>query len=239
MPFSDLTSIQFYQKKRNVLLYKASLAGKRVLLKCTSLGKPSDREAFMDEYKALKGLSHPGIPAYYWLREPFYLPDQREPFLVLCMEDCSKTPAVTTSELSLPEIIAVLRQVCTIISWLLEHGILYTDLNPTNLILHRHDNSISVSLVDYTYCYFFLENPYPHYSLRFSYNLSPSLKGQQLLIQELSFLLQELLDNREDILIPSRIYRLMETGMNPSEHLSLSDYSAMLDNILVHAPQGQ
>jgi serine/threonine protein kinase len=224
----NIKAISFFRKKRNVLLYKASFNDSPVILKCMSSPEHSARQAFCDEYKVMSRLSHPGIPTYHWIRESFCLPDFKDPVLALCMEDCSPDHEADISSLSLGQLLKILYKVSSLLSWLLEEGVLYTDLNPTNLILDEMEDSITVHLVDYTCCYFFLENPYPEYSLRFSYDLSPDLKGQQLLIQELSFLLQDLLNDREDILIPSSVYRLMEEGKRPSISLSLAEYRTMI-----------
>ena len=253
-----------------------------VVIKCSLRKDPVIRRAFLDEYRVMRPLSHPGIPSYYAMVDHFNLPDRDGQAPALCMEDCSASPLPHTEgllqytqkplphtegllqyrqdplpqsasrmvhakeytggpqphleDLSWPEVISVLDRICDLLAWLLDHGVLYTDLNPSNIILRRLQagqgnadvSRIHVFLVDYTFCYFFLENPYPEYSLRFSYNLSPDLKGQQLLIQEMTLLLQDLADQRADSLIPSAVCRLIEAGKNPPEHLSLPDYSSMI-----------
>ena len=249
-----ITSLHFYQKKRESLLYKGMSDRGPVVIKCSLRKDPVIRRAFLDEYRVMRPLSHPGIPSYYAMVDHFNLPDRDGQAPALCMEDCSASPLPQSDnqmvhakeytggpqphleDLSWPEVISVLDRICDLLAWLLDHGVLYTDLNPSNIILRRlqagQDNAdgsrIHVFLVDYTFCYFFLENPYPEYSLRFSYNLSPDLKGQQLLIQEMTLLLQDLADQRADSLIPSAVCRLIEAGKNPPEHLSLPDYSSMI-----------
>lgn len=231
---SHLSRIRLYKKKRDVLLYNALLNDRDVILKCTAVGDPAAREAYMDEYQVLSGLSHPGIPAYYGFTESFLLPGQADPVMAICMEDCTrsgrKETLVPVSSLTLIEILTLLTDIGDILSWLLDAGVLYTDLNPSNLIIHKAKDRLRVSLVDYTYSYFFLKNPYPAYDLRFSYNLSPELKGRQLLIQEMSYLLQDLLNDCKGEDIPSFVYRLLETGMNPPDHLSLSNFASMIQN---------
>lgn len=231
----DLTDLKLYKKRRNVYLYKGSFEGKAVVLKCAFSKDPALHEAFRDEYKVLHSLNHPGIPAYYFIDNSFYLPELPEPALVMCMEDCSVEKGLQISRAGKYEVLAVLDGLCDLLSWLLDNGILYTDLNPSNLILLRESDSIYLSLVDYTYSYFFIENPYPSYSLRFSYDLTPALKGQQLLVQELSFLLADMLeepgDQDTDQSTLSRIYGLIETGLKPSCHLTLSDYQDMIRKI--------
>ena len=81
---------------------------------------------------------------------------------------------------------------------------------------------------------YFLKNPNPEYGLRFSYDLDPSLKGQQLLIQELSLLTSHLLEENafgqeEDR--NSRLYALLETGAHPPDSLSLADYLKALSEL--------
>lgn len=228
MKASHLRSISFYQRKRESLLYRAMSLQGPVFIKCLQSKDPGLRRALSDEYHVMHTLSHPGIPAYYGMFEDFPLPDREGHALALCMQDCLKLPQLNLADLAWPDLIETLSQICGILSYLLENGVLYTDLNPTNILLH-YDKKIQVSLVDYSCCYFFLENPNPDYSLRFSYNLSPNLKGQQLLIQEMSFLLQELIDQRTDSQVPSSLYRLLEAGKNPPDYLSLSEYASMIE----------
>ena len=264
MNIRPITSLDFYQRKRDTILYRGMASQDPVFVKCILSPDPALRQALFDEFHVMHTLSHPGIPAYYGIMEDFPLPDREGHALALCMRDCLKVPQLHLAELSWPKVTEVLLKLCDILSYLLDHGVLYTDLNPTNILLHnkktssakgynmdirdnsdneyisnskgnQNDYNIQVSLVDYTCCYFFLENPYPAYSLRFSYNLSPKLKGQQLLIQEMSFLLQELIDQRTESSdfvpsdIPSGIYRLLEAGKNPPDYLSLSEYMDMIE----------
>ena len=126
------------------------------------------------------------------------------------------------------ELCRILYKTTDILSYLLENGVLYTDLNPSNLIISEAHGDYAVTLVDYTYCYYFLRNPYPAYPLRFSYNISPQLKGQQFLIQALTFLLYDLVEENHIEQLPSPVYQLLETGRNPSEELSLHDFQEML-----------
>lgn len=142
------------------------------------------------------------------------------------MEDCSQPAPV--SLFSIGELCRILYKTTDILSYLLENGVLYTDLNPSNLIISEAHGDYAVTLVDYTYCYYFLRNPYPAYPLRFSYNISPQLKGQQFLIQALTFLLYDLVEENHIEQLPSPVYQLLETGRNPSEELSLHDFQEML-----------
>ena len=100
-----------------------------------------------------------------------------------------------------------------------------------------------VTLLDFTYCYYFLNNPNPSYTLRFSYNLSPDLKGQQMLIQELTFFLHALLEQKEQATenqtnslqksLPFSVYMLLETGNHPPETLSLREFLLMIKQCII------
>lgn len=227
------SSLQFYQKKKDFLLYKACDTSRHYILKCTDSSELAVQQALHDEYEALSALSHPCIPAYYGFLKNLVLPDRPGHFSALCMEDRLFSSSVPFSSLSLTEMIHILLQTAETLSFLLQKGILYTDLNLSNLLVHRKEEKVYLSLVDYTYCYYFLANPHPLYPLRFSYDLSLQLDGQQLLIQELSLLLQEMLDSQPALPVSSDVYRLLETGKNPPSGLLLSDFSVMIRQILI------
>ena len=227
---ADLHSIDFLIKKRNVFLYRGYCSQTPCIIKCTSSKAPNVLHAFYDEYHVMKTISVPGIPRYFWISEDFHPPGQEKAFLALCMEECPKEPAVDLAWCSPGDILSIVYDTSLLLYRLLQHGVLYTDLNPSNLILHREGDRISVCLVDFTYCYYFLKNPYPDYALRFSYDLSFELKGQQLLIRELGFLLKELMELSSPAEVPSGVYSLMETGLNPGSHLQLEDYISLIKN---------
>ncbi|MDO5146325.1 MAG: hypothetical protein Q4D60_04920 [Eubacteriales bacterium] len=224
----QLTSITFFQKKKDITLYRASDASRDYILKSIITKDTAIKQAFYDEYYILSSLSHPSVPKYYALVEEMLLPGQEKPSLVLCMEDCQKPSPGRL--LSLAELKEVMLSVFDVLRYLLEHGVLYTDLNPSNLIVFRQDEDWKIKLVDYTYCYYFLHNPRPAYSLRFSYNLSPALKGQQLLIQEMTLLFYELMEQERISNPPSSLFRLLETGRTPSPHLDLDTFFQMLSH---------
>lgn len=226
MVSTEFTSITFFQKKKDITLYRAADEAHRYILKSIITKDAAVRQAFCDECETLSALRHPSIPVYYWLREDYRLPGQEEGALTLCMEDCSR-PA-PEKPLSIQELCRILYQTARVLAYLLEHGVLYTDLNPSNLIISRCREDYAVTLVDYTYCYYFLRNPYPMYQLRFSYDVSPNLKGQQFLIQELTYLLYDLMEENHIEALPSLVYQLLETGRHPSEELSLYDFQEML-----------
>ena len=224
----SFSSLQFYQKKKDIVLYKAGDSSHRYMLKAIIPKDAVVKQAFYDEYHTLRQLHHPSIPVYYGLDEHFHFPDSPEEYLMLCMEDCSIPPEQQLQHCTVKELGQILYQVTGVLSFLLDHGVLYTDLNPSNLILSRRKEGIRLTLVDYTYCYYFLHNPNPDYSLRFSYNLSPELKGRQLLIQEITYLAYALMEDQRITDLSSNIYRLLETGKNPPEGLSLQEFSLMI-----------
>lgn len=229
----SFSSLEFYQKKKDIVLYKANDPSHRYILKAIITKDDAVKQAFYDEYHTLRQLHHPSIPVYYGLEEHFHFPDSPEEYLALCMEDCSLPQEELLQHGTITDLGQILCKVTDVLSYLLDRGVLYTDLNPSNLILSRRKEEIHLTLVDYTYCYYFLRNPNPVYSLRFSYNLSPSLKGQQLLIQEITYLACALLEDHRIVELSSGIYRLLETGKNPPEGLSLQEFSLMIQESFV------
>lgn len=221
----SLTSITFFQKKKDITLYRASDSCRRYILKSIITNDAAVKQAFYDECYILSSLQHPSLPVYHGIRETMLLPGQTEPSLVICMEDCS---APAAAPFTLSELLSLMEKLLDVLHYLLEHGVLYTDLNPSNLMISRRKEGLHLTLVDFTYCYYFLHNPHPAYSLRFSYDLSPGLKGQPLLIQAMSLLFYELLEQNQIDDLPSSVLQLLETGRNPGPELSLSDFSRML-----------
>ena len=226
-------SLQFYQKKKDIVLYKACDDSHNYILKGIIPKDSSVKQAFYDEYHTLKTLHHPSIPVYFGLEDQFLFPDSLQGYLTLCMEDCSLPEDQLLQQCTIGELGEILCQLTEILSYLLDHGILYTDLNPSNLILSRKDQHIDLKLLDYTYCYNFLRNPNPAYSLRLSYDLSPRLKGRQILIQEITYLACELMESHLMDEPSSRIFGLLETGKNPPENLSLEEFSVMIQKSFV------
>ena len=136
--------------------------------------------------------------------------------------------------LALEDLLYLLLSTGKVLSYLLEKGILYTDLHPSNVLIRTLDGHLAITLLDFTYCYYFLNNPNPPYELRFSYNLSPDLKGQQMLIQELTYFLHALLEIKEQQRtgkkepLPFSVCMLLETGNHPPENLSLQEFLIMI-----------
>lgn len=237
--FSDFI---FYQKKKDILIYKATDATHQYILKCSENTNPVVRQALLDEYNGLRSLSHPSLPHYYGFKEDFLLPETATPALTLCMECCDGTLLPTLAgKLSLNQLLSIVLATGKVLAYLLNNGILYTDLHPSNILVRNEDTDLQITLLDFTYCYYFLNNPNPPYSLRFSYNLSPNLKGQQLLIQELTFFFHALLELKEEAskakfsqtTFPFSVYMLLETGNHPAETLSLQEFLIMLKKCIV------
>ncbi len=236
--FSHFT---FYQKKKDIFIYKADDTERQYILKCSENTAPSVKQALLDEYNALSALSHPSLPRYYGFCENFSLPESDTPVFALCMEHCegSLLPDLVPF-FALHDLLYILLSIGDVLVYLINNGILYTDLHPSNVLIRTGEDGTAITLLDFTYCYYFLSNPNPPYELRFSYNLSPNLKGQQILIQELTFFLHALLEIKEQNPdckkepLPFSVCMLLETGNHPSEDLSLREFLAMIEKCLVN-----
>ncbi len=232
----QLTSFAFYQKKKNILLYRARDRSDRTrgyVLKSIITKDEAVRQAFYDEYESLHGLSSPHLPAYYALWEDFRYPDRDGVYLTLCMEDCSDRKPLSGMTPGHRDLLRIILRTGEILLYLMDRGILYTDLNPSNVLVTGEGKDLEVTLLDFTFCYYYARNPYPSYPLRFSYSLDPSLRGHQLLIQELALLLQEMMEQEEDSYRSSSLYFLLETGLHPSKSLYLKDYLALIEKSLI------
>ena len=89
MDSTQFTSIAFFQKKKDITLYRAADEAHHYILKSIITKDAAVRQAFCDEFETLSHLRHPSIPVYYWLKENVMLPGQETGALTLCMEDCS------------------------------------------------------------------------------------------------------------------------------------------------------
>ena len=229
----QFTSLTFYQKKKDILLYRAQDQARRYVLKSIITKDAAVRQAFYDEYESLCSLKSPSLPVYYGISEDFTYPDREGSYLTLCMEDCSGGTPLDQYACSREELLKVLIRTGRVLLYLLDHGILYTDLNPSNIFVSGTKESPEIILLDFTFCYYFRRNPYPEYPLRFSYHLDPSLKGHQLLIQELALLMQEFMTEEEDSARSSSYNFLLQTGLHPSGRLYLADYLALMEKTLI------
>lgn len=224
---------EFYQKKKDILLYRAKDPARKYILKSIISKDVAVKQAFYDEYESLSCLLSPSLPVYYGIKEHFRYPDREGDYLTLCMEDCSSKQPLSNGNYSLKELLLILYRTGETLLYLLQNGILYTDLNSSNVLVEREDDGLEITLLDFTYCYYFIKNPHPAYPLRFSYNLTPSLKGHQLLIQELALLFQEMIMEKEETILSSSSYLLLETGLHPSENLLLPDYLLLIKKALI------
>lgn len=233
--FSDF---KFRQKKKDISIYEAMDSSKKLyILKCSSDNRPSVKQALLDEYESLRTLSHHSLPRYYGFQENFLLPEYSQPVLALCMERCNGISLNEVADtLTLNEILFIVLSTGEVLSYLLQQGILYTDLHPSNLLIRKVKNTLQITLLDFTYCYYFLKNPNPAYNLRFSYNLSPDLKGQQMLIQELTFFFHAILELQTNPVpqsLPFSVCMVLETGNHPAETLSLQEFLLMIKKCII------
>ena len=137
------------------------------------------QQGFLLEYQYMSPLDHCGIPEYFYLRtinpdgslccaaqKEFSLPDSFMPdaaFIVMedcapdssCktlysfLSDCDKGTSSPDSRLSNSVIRRIINKLYPILDYLKDHGILYMDLNPDNIIIDRHMN---LKLIDFTFC---------------------------------------------------------------------------------------
>ena len=230
----QFTCVEFYQKKKNILLYRAKDHKHQYILKSIITKDTAVRQAFYDEYESLCSLKSPSLPVYYGISEDFIYPDREGSYLTLCMEDCSGGISLDQYECTPEKLLKIIHRVGEVLLYLLEHGILYTDLNPSNVLVSREIDSPEIILLDFTFCYYFQRNPHPDYPLSFSYHLDPTLKGNQLLIQELALLMQELMLREEDSFqSSSSFFFLLQAGLRPSDHLYLKDYLSLMEKTLI------
>ncbi len=215
------------------MIYRAKDPARNYILKSIITKDEEVRQAFYDEYESLSQLNSPSLPLYYGIEEHFHYPDREGDYLTLCMEDCVYEHPFSLEYYSISEVVEILKETGEILLYLLNHGILYTDLNASNLLVRKEEEGWHVTLIDFTFCYYYMRNPHPAYSLKFSYNLSPSLKGHQLLIQELALLLQDLVMQSQEETLPSGLFFLLETGLHPTESLLLPDYLELLKKFTI------
>ena len=240
--------IKSYQKKSGFCLFEAGDSRGSYMIKCTPSEDTAAVSALQDEYACLSALSHPSIPRYYGIKDHFS-PETGADFTAVCMDYCRGKSLYRLAGALAPSVLArVLYRTGRVLEFLLHHGILYTDLHPSNILIKDETSpDPEITLLDYTYCYYFRRNPRPGYGLRFSYRATPSLKGQQLLIQELALLAEDLssiradrqekstvdrdTEKKEGSSLPSSFYLLIETGRHPGPDLFLSDYLSMISQL--------
>ncbi len=236
MHTNDLTNITFYQKKRDILLMKASYHQFPCILKATPSSRKEMVQALHDEYDVLSTIDHPAVPRYYGIMDKVCLGETTQPHTILCMEHRPGTSLGQLAEqMPLSSIIDEVCRIGDVLKVLLDAGILYMDLHGDNILLHQQKDKTQITLLDYTCCYYYQHNPHPDYALRFSHRLDPLLKGQQLLIQELTFLIYELTESKKEASneLPSRLYTLLSSGSHPTETMSLGDFLDLLKECMI------
>ena len=199
------------------ILYLVSNGFSRYVLKTPRSSSLSIKEAYQDEFETLKNLSHPVLPRYYAFYEEVRLPGNETPVPALLMEYVDGRPLSSVEYLTTKELKKYILDLGEGLMTLLTNGVLYTDLHPGNLILSNGQ----IKLIDFTQAYYFLKNPYPSYTPKISYQLDQNLKGQQLLIQALTFLLMNLPEHCSIQGIPKP---LLKYGIQPQGTLTFSEY---------------
>lgn len=206
---------------RQSILYKVSDGLTFYVLKVSKKMSDADLEAFRDEFEILKEISHPVIPIYDSFYPDLFLPDLEECRPAILMEYVTGTPLSSIEHLNTKQLKKYILDLGQGLFTLLLHGVLYTDLHPGNLILQGEQ----IRLIDYTRAYYYERNPYPSYTPKISYHLDQNLKGQQLLIQSLTYLLLHL---TEQFALPSLPPSIADMGLHPGNGLLFSDFLEML-----------
>lgn len=237
MFLQELTAESLLRRKKDLQIYRAPGHKNNCIWKCCSMSRKDMVEAFRDEFETMSSVEHPSVPAYFGHWDNCVIGDSDQLWSVLCMEECPGLPLKDlVPHMSNRLMLRILMETGRLLSFLLGEGLVYTDLNLTNLLLDSQEKGSRLYLVDYTCSYYFLRNPNPSYSLCFSYDLSPDLKGQQLLVQELACLFEDMIrtrgDEKKDSRMPSSVLPLYETGKNPSPSLSLQDYICQIGHCL-------
>lgn len=218
----QLTIKKVLAAPRQNIIYLASCETEHYVIKAAREPSSSLLEAYEDEYETLKDLVHPVLPHYYAMIPDFRISRESRPCPALIMEYLDGTSLLTMNYLTTKQLKKYIMDLGDCLFLLLSKGILYTDLHPGNLLILKDQ----LKLIDFTCAYYFLRNPYPAYVPKISYHLNQNLKGQQLLIQALSFLIANLPDTLPVHTIPDS---LIELGKNPHSGLSLSDFLKELD----------
>lgn len=68
--FSDFT---FYQKKKDILIYKAADSNHQYILKCSENTTPALKQALLDEYEGLSPLVPSISPKVLWVLREFLI----------------------------------------------------------------------------------------------------------------------------------------------------------------------
>lgn len=206
-------------------LFRVTEKNKNYVIKISKETTPASMEAYKDEYDTFSCMCHPSIPMYFGYEEHFRaqgLPSGQ----ALCMQYLSGTSLSSVSYFSIDDFKKYILDLGNILSYLLNCGVLYTDLHENNILLEDGD----VKLLDFTYAYYFLKNPNPSYTPNICYGLDLSLNGQQILIQNVSLLIKRLLEKGVVPLTPS-LGAVLQTGLHPHSSLLFYDFLEMLAHV--------
>lgn len=219
----NIRILETFSSKQNYLL-KVMDESNLYMLKISRHPSVNALSAYRDEFLSMQSLCHPCLPIYYGIKEDYYLKDSTMTHPALCMEYCDGDSLSAYHTLSTNDMIHILVTIGDALQYLLDHGILYTDLHPDNILLCKS----SVKLIDFTYSYCFGINNNPSYTPKISYQLDQRLPAQQLLIQALTLLAKQLFELNQMISIPYELSSIIQTGMSPHPSISLIDFIALL-----------
>ncbi|MDO4556058.1 MAG: AarF/UbiB family protein [Lachnospiraceae bacterium] len=212
----QLTIHKILAAPRHSLIYLASDKDTSYVVKTPRQKSDAILEAYEDEYHTLSSLSHPVLPVYYGLIPELIIGQAKDPVPALLMEYIDGTALSSAHYLTTKQLKKYILDLGDVLLLLLSNGLLYTDLHPGNLLIAKDQ----LRLIDFTCAYYFIRNPHPSYVPKISYHLNQNLKGQQLLIQALTFLLSHLSDDLTSGIPPS----LLSLGENPYKGLDFSDF---------------
>lgn len=219
----QLNIIKLLAAPRQSFLYLATDGTDSFVVKVPRESSDAILEAYEDEYETLKDLSHPVCPHYYAMLPELQIGPDSHPVPALLMEYIDGIPLSSIKYLTTKQLKKYILDLGDFLLLLLSKGVLYTDLHPGNLLI-KDDQ---IKLLDFTCAYYFVRNPYPSYVPKISYHLNQHLKGQQLLVQALTFLLTHLPEQFSIQGIPDS---LIQMGENPHSGLSFSDFLTNLSD---------
>lgn len=207
---------------RGSVLYLLSDGTKESVLKASRHFSREDQEAFSDEFQVMQHLRHPVLPIYYDYYDKIQIADGQEAVSAIHMEYIKGIPFSSLSYLTTKQFKKYILDLGDALLLLLQHGVLYLDLHPGNLILQGEQ----IRLIDLTRAYYFLVNPHPSYTPKISYELNQHLAGQQLLIQALTLFLLHLPEQFPKNGIPASLFEL---GLHPHSGIRFSEFLTRLD----------
>ena len=220
---NQLSILSVLALPRNSVLYKVTDETMKYVLKASRYPLAGEKEAFSDEYHTMVKVSHPVLPKYYDYFSDLNIPHSTEPVPAVLMEYVEGEPFTSIPYLTTKELKKYIMDLGSGLLALLNHGVLYMDLHPGNLLIQQEQ----IRLIDLTKAYYFLSNPNPSYIPKISYHLNQHLAGQQLLIQELTLFLLHLPEQFSIAAIPPSLLHL---GQNPHSGITFSEFLDRLEN---------